>query len=137
MHRNTLVLLSLGVVSGLLLSRAASAAIWSMEADCARGDWSVEVTLDGFAMVDASCAERSKTRLWVDVADQIVTGGSIAAISSRGTVCEGPETSDSKFTLKCGIEMEDASGSEIEEELEVEVEREGPDETDPVVIEDK
>lgn len=131
MLRSALLLLSLGL-SVLSTSRAAPAAIWSVEADCKRGDWSVDVDLDGFGTVDASCRDGQEVRLSVDVGERTVAGGRVAAISALGTACEGPHASDAKFMLKCGSETEDETGFEVEEELEVEVELEEPDEAEEI-----
>ena len=130
MLRSALSLLSLGLVSGLLAPQAATAATWSIEADCQRGDWWVDVELAGFGPIDASCDDGGETRLSIDVGVPRPTRARIAAISSLGTVCEGPETNGTKLTLKCGSEIEDATGFEVEEELEVEVELEEPDEVE-------
>lgn len=51
---------------------------------------------------------------------------------SLGTLCESADARDVKFALKCGSETEDATGFEVEEELEVEVELSEPDEADEI-----
>ena len=132
MLRSSRLLVLLGLATALVVSRPAPAAVWSIEADCRRGDWSVDVELAGFGLVDASCRDGRETRLSVDVGEQNVTGGQVAAISSLGTLCESAEASAVKLALKCGDETEDATGFEVEEELEVEVELSEPDEAEPI-----
>jgi hypothetical protein len=125
-----MLLVPLALATGLLAARPTPAALWSIEADCAHGDWWVEVELTGFGVVDASCEDGGDTRRSIEVGPQPASGGRITAISSRGTVCEGPDVRDTKLELQCGSETEDPDGFEVEEELEVEVELEEPDEVE-------
>jgi hypothetical protein len=131
MLRSALLCLVLGLLAAASAPELAAAALWSVKADCNAGDWTVDVELEGFGLLDASCDEDGESRLLVDVGDTVVTGGGIAATSSLGTSCDLPLASDSKLVLKCGSETEDASRSELEEELEVEVELEDDAAEDP------
>ena len=122
--------IALGLGSVLVVAGEAAAAVWSVQADCKRGDWSVEVTLTGFGAVDASCIAGKQTRLLVDVGEVAVEGGSIAATSSAGTLCDLAPSRDWKFGIECERESESFEGFEWQEELEVEVEREQKDDVE-------
>jgi hypothetical protein len=130
MLRNSLLLLVLGLFASVVVPKIATAAIWSVKADCKNGDWTVSVDLAGVGPVDASCIDGTETHFPVDVGDLIVTGGSIAATSSGGTMCDLPRGSDFKFTLECASKTEDSAGFELEEKVEVEVELEEEEEAE-------
>lgn len=121
-------ILALGLFACLAVSQIASAATWSVKADCKEGDWTVSVLLDGFGEVDASCFDGTENHVLVDVGDIDVTGGSIAATSAAGTLCDLPVGSDFKFSLECASKTEDSMGFEVEDKVEVEVELEDDEE---------
>jgi hypothetical protein len=106
----------------LLVPQLATAAIWSVEADCGDGDWTVEVQLEGFGTADASCVDGAKTHIEVDVGDLSVTHVGIEATSASGATCDHSAVGDSKLKLECAFKTEDGDGFELEEEVEVEVE---------------
>jgi hypothetical protein len=113
-----------GFVSTWLGAQSATAALWSIKADCEEGDWSVEIELAGFGALDASCLDGTKTELSVDVGELGVTNASVAATSTSGTMCDGATRGEPRFKLECSQKTEDAAGFELEEELEVEMELE-------------
>ena len=119
---STRIVRAFGLLSILCVPQLAAASIWSVRADCGDGDWTVEVQLAGFGVLDASCVDGAKTNLEVDVGDLIVTHGSIEATSSSGATCDNADVGDSKFKLECAHKAEDGDGFELEEEVEVEVE---------------
>ncbi len=113
-----------GLLSLLFAPQLAAASIWSVQADCGDGDWTVEVQLAGFGALDASCVDGAEAHVEVDVGDLVVTQGSIEATSSSGATCRSAAFGDSKFKLECAHKSEDGDGFELEEEVEVEVEAE-------------
>jgi hypothetical protein len=122
MISNTRIVRGFGLLSILFVPQLAAASIWSVRADCGDGDWTVEVELAGFGVLDASCVDGAKTHVEVDVGDLIVTHGSIEATSSSGATCDNAAVGDSKFKLECAHKVEYGDGFELEEEVEVEVE---------------
>ena len=122
MIRSTRIARDFGLLSILFVPQLAPASIWSVQADCGDGDWTVEVQLAGFGTLDASCVDGAKTHVEVDVGDLIVTHGSIEVTSSSGATCDSAAVGDSKFKLECAHKAEDGDGFELEEEVEVEVE---------------
>ena len=122
MIRSTRIVWGFGLLSILFVPQLAAASIWSIQAECEDGDWTVEVQLAGFGALDASCVDGDKTHVEVDVGDLIVTHGSIEVTSSSGAMCDSAAVGDSKFKLECAHKAEDADGFELEEEVEVEVE---------------
>ena len=122
MLRNSLILLALG----LFVPQIATAAVWSVKADCKEGDWTVDVIL-GDLMIDASCSDGMEYDENFNV-DGLVTEGSIAATSSGQTMCDLRLGSDVKSTLECATKSEDSTGLEFEEKVEVEVELEEEEE---------
>ena len=129
MLRSSLLLLATGWFASLAAPQIATAAIWSVEADCRRGDWTLGVELTGFGTVDASCIHGVQSRVAVDVGELTVTGGAIKASSVR-TACELPTGSGSKFSLECEGRSEDSSGFELDEAVEIEVELEEAEDGD-------
>jgi len=130
MIRSTQIVWSFGLLSILFVSQLAKASVWSIQADCGDGDWTVEVQLEGFGSFDASCVDGAKTQIEVDVGDLSVTHGSIEATSASGATCDHTAVGDSKFKLECAYKAEDGDGFELEEEVEVEVEVEADEEDD-------
>jgi hypothetical protein len=122
MISSTRIVRGFGLLSILFVPQLAAASIWSVRADCGDGDWTVEVELAGFGVLDASCVDGAKTHIEVDVGDLIVTHGSIEATSSSGATCDNAAVGDSKFKLECAHKVEYGDGFELEEEVEVEVE---------------
>jgi len=122
MISSTRILRGFGLLSILFVPQLAAASIWSVRADCGDGDWTVEVELAGFGVLDASCVDGAKTHVEVDVGDLIVTHGSIGVTSSSGATCDNAAVGDSKFKLECAHKAEYGDGFELEEEVEVEVE---------------
>jgi hypothetical protein len=122
MISSTRIVRGFGLLSILFVPQLAAASIWSVRADCGDGDWTVEVELAGFGVLDASCVDGAKTHVEVDVGDLIVTHGSIEATSSSGATCDNAAVGDSKFKLECAHKVEYGDGFELEEEVEVEVE---------------
>jgi len=122
MISSTRIVRGFGLLSILFVPQLAAASIWSVRADCGDGDWTVEVELAGFGVLDASCVDGAKTYVEVDVGDLIVTHGSIEATSSSGATCDNAAVGDSKFKLECAHKTEYGDGFELEEEVEVEVE---------------
>jgi hypothetical protein len=122
MIRSTRIVRGFGLLSILFVPQLALASIWSVQADCGDGDWAVEVQLDGFGALDASCVDGAKTGVEVDVGDLSVTQVSIEATSASGVTCDHAAVGDAKFKLECAHKAEDADGFELEEEVEVEVE---------------
>jgi hypothetical protein len=122
MIRSTRTVWGFGLLSILFVPQLAPASIWSVQADCGDGDWTVEVQLDGYGTLDASCVDGAKTHVEVDVGDLIVTHAIIEATSASGATCDHAAVGDSKFKLECAYKAEDGDGFELEEEVEVEVE---------------
>ena len=122
MISSTRIVRGFGLLSILFVPQLAAASIWSVRADCGDGDWTVEVELAGFGVLDASCVDGAKTHIEVDVGDLIVTHGSIEATSSSGATCDNAAVGDSKLKLECAHKAENGDGFELEEEVEVEVE---------------
>ena len=120
--RTAQIALGFGLLSILCVPQLALASIWSVQADCGDGDWTVEVQLDGFGALDASCVDGARTHVEVDVGDLSVTHGSIEATSASGATCDHAAIGDAKFKLECAHKAEDGDGFELEEEVEVEVE---------------
>ena len=120
--RTSQIALAFGLLSILSVPQFATASIWSIQADCGDGDWTVEVQLDGFGALDASCVDGTRTHVEVDVGDLSVTHGSIEATSASGVTCDHAAIGDAKFKLECAHKSEDGDGFELEEEVEVEVE---------------
>ena len=113
---------SFGLLAILFVPQFATAAVWSVQADCGDGDWAVTVQLEGFGTADASCVDGAETHIEVDVGDFRVTHGSIEATSASGATCDHSAVGDSKFKLECAYKTENGDGFELEEEVEVEVE---------------
>jgi len=122
MIRSTQIVRGFGLLAILFVPQLAPASIWSVQADCGDGDWTVEVQLEGFGTLDASCVDGSKTQVEVDMGDLIVTHVSIEATSASGATCDHAGVGDSGFKLECAHKVEDGDGFELEEEVEVEVE---------------
>ena len=125
MIHSTWIVRSFGFLAILFVPQLATASIWSVQSDCGDGDWTVEVQLEGFGSLDASCVDGAETHIEVDVGDLIVNHGSIEAMSASGATCDHTAVGDSKFKLECAYKTDDSNGFELEEELEVEVEIEG------------
>ena len=66
MIRTTWIVRGFGLLSILFVPQLALASIWSVEADCGDGDWTVEVQLAGFGALDASCVDGAKTHVEVE-----------------------------------------------------------------------
>jgi hypothetical protein len=122
MVSRTLIVWVVGFASTWLVAQSATAALWSINADCEEGDWSVEIELVGFGTLDASCVDGIKTQLSVDVGELGVTNASVAATSASGTMCDATSRGEPRFKLECGDKREDIAGFELEEEIEVELE---------------
>jgi len=124
MVSRALIVSFVGIASTWLVAQSAAAAVWSIDADCEEGDWTVAIELVGFGNLDASCVDGTKTQLGVDVGSLSVTEVSITATSARGTMCDATSGGEPRFKLECSDKREDVAGFELEEELEVELELE-------------
>jgi hypothetical protein len=139
MLRITRLAAALGLLAGLAAPQFAAAAIWSIKSDCSEADWTITVHLDGFGTVDASCHDGNKVEHSIDTGALAVTSAQVEAISSLGTLCHLPAATDAKLVLKCSAQGEDSAGNELEDEIEVEIEREDaePAEEDEAEEEEK